>query len=642
MQPQRRKHSKWKFTEIRNIEEFNFDKNLERFYAMGIYGLTRENIQNSLDGRLPGSDKPVIVKIEIGTINSIDIPGIEEVKERIKNLVGRNEYTRETINHMQSKLDQDEIRYISFEDINTKGLTGARKGEIGSKDDTWHIYAYSKGYHFEEEDEQLEIARGGSHGVGKIASNAASDLHVMYFANCDAYGDQHLGGTVQLIEHEIDGQAYRSTGYFTDITNYNNKLIYVPYENNFHEVFKKDTRGLKIVIPYLRDEYDNEKEIIKSICDSFFIAILEKKLEVHVNDKVINKDTIFNFVHDEKYYIQETSEIKQEFTPLYVDTYLNTTPKKIKVNNIKDSFHFNLYFQYDEQIPKGRVAIVRTIGMKIEDFKVKNNAMKPFNAVLIGGLKEDAYLKSLENESHTKLSRDHINDPKLKKYATRFINNLSREISKVIDEVIQEHNPSDGLMETGDILYVVETQFKKELKDSMGTVKVNEKMSLVKSTGNERRKEKRKQREDKGQKWTPPEENRERNPIKLQKGNQEFDSLEGNNKERYSVYPENVQRIIFDDKEIIKFDFRNSKLLNNSNSCDIALSVIDGMGKEYRDEFDISSSYHEIIDKQTGKSCEFRKDKIKDVQINNGIVELQMKLNHSFNRSLKFIYYVEV
>lgn len=642
MQPQRRKHSKWKFTEIRNIEEFNFDKNLERFYAMGIYGLTRENIQNSLDGRLPGSDKPVIVKIEIGTINSIDIPGIEEVKERIKNLVGRNEYTRETINHMQSKLDQDEIRYISFEDINTKGLTGARKGEIGSKDDTWHIYAYSKGYHFEEEDEQLEIARGGSHGVGKIASNAASDLHVMYFANCDAYGDQHLGGTVQLIEHEIDGQAYRSTGYFTDITNYNNKLIYVPYENNFHEVFKKDTRGLKIVIPYLRDEYDNEKEIIKSICDSFFIAILENKLEVHVNDKVINKDTIFNFVHDEKYYIQETSEIKQEFTPLYVDTYLNTTPKKIKVNNIKDSFHFNLYFQYDEQIPKGRVAIVRTIGMKIEDFKVKNNAMKPFNAVLIGGLKEDAYLKSLENESHTKLSKDHINDPNLKRQATRFINNLSKEIAILIDEAMKKHNPVDGVMDTGDILYTIETDFKKELKQTMGTVKVNEKMSLVKSQGDIRRKEKRDSRTVRGGKHKTPKDTKERNPIKLQKGIHEFDRTIGPDKNVYHILPEYVQRIILNETEIIKFDLSKSEILNNVNSCDILFSIIDGEGKEYRNEFNLDENYREIIDKNSGSVCRYQKDMIKDVIINNGVVELKMRLSKKYNRSLKFIYYVVV
>lgn len=634
--------SLWKFAEIERFEEFNFDKNLERFYTMGIYGLTRENIQNSLDGKLPDSREPVVVKINTGMINTRYIPGIEEIKERIRHLKGRNEYTKETIKHMQSKLDQDEVRYISFEDINTKGLTGASKGENGSHNDTWHIYAYSKGYHFEEADKQREIARGGSHGVGKIASNAASDLHVMYFANCDEFGNQHLGGTVQLIEHEINGKVYRSTGYFTDSKIHDGKYIYVPFNNSFHEIFKKDTRGLKIVIPYLRDEYDNEKEIIKSVCDSFFIAILENKLIVYVNNQIINAHTIKKIIQDNSYYKQEITEMKDEFTPLYINTYLNSKPQEIVVNNMIENYKFDLYFHYDERIPRGRVAIVRTIGMKIEDFKVKNNVMKPFNAVLIGGLKEDEYLKSLENESHTKLSKDHINDPKLKRFATRFINNLSSEISKIIDKTIEDHNPVDGKMQTGDILYLVETQFKKDLKESIGTVKVNESTSLVKSQGNQRRKEKRNSRINQGGTWTPPKDSKTRNPIKLQKGHHEFDDQAGDERNLYSVYPENVHRIIFDDKEIVRFDFTNSEKLKNTNSCNISLALIDGMGKEYKDEFNLKDNYREIFDKNKGKRCYYQNDKIKNVKINNGIVELEMKLNNLFNRSLKFIYYVEV
>src|SRR5699024_12181786 len=82
--------------------------------------------------------------------------------------------------------------------------------DLGSKQDTWSIYAYNKGVHFEEEDSEREVSRGGSHGVGKIASNAASDLHVMYFANCDANGDQHLGGTRS--EERRVGKEWREGG----------------------------------------------------------------------------------------------------------------------------------------------------------------------------------------------------------------------------------------------------------------------------------------------------------------------------------------------------------------------------------------------------------------------------------------------
>ena len=75
---------------------------------------------------------------------------------------------------------------------------------------------------------------------------------MMYFANCDAEGNKHLGGTVQLIEHKYKDNYYRSTGYFTDIKHIDqNKTKFYPYENTFNEVFEKNTRGLKIIIPFL-------------------------------------------------------------------------------------------------------------------------------------------------------------------------------------------------------------------------------------------------------------------------------------------------------------------------------------------------------------------------------------------------------
>ncbi|MFC4387987.1 hypothetical protein ACFOZ1_09225 [Gracilibacillus marinus] len=632
---------KWKFSPIPNIEESNFNRSLERFFGMGVTGLTRENIQNSLDGHLPGSEEPVIVKICTGDIRVQDIPGIDDVKKRIMCLEGRNSYTRETIHHMKKQLDQEVVRYISFEDVHTKGLTGAKNGQSNSKTDTWGIYAYNKGVHFEEEDKQVEVVRGGSHGIGKIASNAASDLHIMYFANCDEDGDQHLGGTVQLIEHEYEQKAYRSSGYFTDMKqDESNKTKFYPYENNFHEIFRKDTRGLKIIIPYLRKEYDDEIEIIKSICDSFFISILNNKLEVRVNEKEINKDTVLDYIKSEMYYNQSIQETKKVFTPLYVDTYKNCEPRRIVVSNIEDTYAFDLYFQYDERIPKGRVAIVRTVGMKIEDFTVNGNATKPFNAVLIGGHKEDAYLKSLENESHTKLSKEQFNDPKLKRQATRFINNLSKEITKIIDEAIREHNETDGFMDTEDILYVVETQFKKDLEKTMETVRVNNGKTLVKSSGKKSKKEKRDGNPN--AKTKPADENKQkkkRDPLKWQKVNTEKGNVD---KERYSAHPEMVERIILRDKEIIQFYFTKSKQIKDATTCDIVIAVIDGMGVEYNDEFRINQSYHTIYDRQINKICESSKNKIKNVAIRNGMAQLECTLNPTINRSLKFIYYVEV
>ncbi|MFY0145082.1 hypothetical protein [Bacillus cytotoxicus] len=636
-----KKKQLWQFSPIPNIEESNFNKVLERFFNLKILGLTRENTQNALDGRLLDFDGPVILTIKTGTIKREDIPGINEVIERISCLKGRNSYTKETIEHMHSKMLQSEVGYISFEDFNTRGLKGAVNGQSDSKEDTWAIYAYNKGVHSEEEDEAVETSRGGSHGVGKIASNAASDLNLMYFANCDAEGNQHLGGTVQLIEHTYHNQCYRSTGYFTDIKVFSdNKTKFYPFENHFHEVFEKKTRGLKIIIPFLREEYNNEKEIIKSICDSFFISILQNKLEVIVNDKKITHETIQSYVSNADYYVQEMTEMKKEFTPLYVGTYLQEKPRKLIVSDGVIDYQFNLYFRYDEAIPKGRVAIVRTIGMKIEDKKIKGNANKPFNAVLIGGAEEDAYLKSLENESHTELSYEHIKNPQLQKRAKKFINNLSREISKIIEEAIKQNNPTDGLMNTKDILYIVENEFKRDLSDATATVMINKGKSLVKMTTNVPKKKKKVKGDIKKNKLTSTI----RNPVKRVKPKSTANS--GSDQERvrnkYSVNPEIVERLIVGNNEMVQFNFTGSKEIMKEQVCDISLSIIDGMGVEYTDEFNVHESYNRIIDRTTGKVCEVENNIIKDIAIKQGMVQLQFELKYTYNKALKFVYYVEV
>lgn len=637
--------SLWKFSVIPGIEESTFNKVLERFYDLGISGLVRENIQNSLDGKIPGETEPVIVTIKTGKVNKNDIPGLYNIKERIECLVGHNSYTKETIEHMQNKMNQDEVDYISFEDYNTKGLRGAKNGQSYRPEDTWGIYAYNKGVHSEEEDSTLEKSRGGSHGIGKIASNAASELHMMYFANCDDEGDKHLGGTVQLIEHKYKDKYYRSTGYFTDIKKIeNNEERFYPYENTFSEIFKKDTRGLKIIIPFLREQFNNEVDIIKSICDSFFIAILENKLEVIVNDKNINSKTIKKYIENKKYYNQDISEMKEEFTPLYLSTYTKKKPMQVTIEDTKEKYNFNLYFNYDESIPKGRVAIIRTIGMKIEDKKVKGNVNKPFNAVLIpDSTKEDAFLKSLENESHTQLSFEHIKDQNLQKNAKRFINNISKVMAKIIEDEIKKSNPTDGMMNTEDVLYYVENQFKQELSNCLGTVKLSsgdKEKTIVKV---EQDIPERKDPKDKKKKKKKPLKK-----IKNKRINDESDTEQEVNEvspeklTTYSTHPDRVDRLIIRDKEYVKFDFTDSDEMKKVKLCDITLSVVDGMGVEYSNEFNMKDNYEYVIDKATGHKCKIENNLIKDVKVVKGNVQIELKLKENYNKALKFMYYVEV
>ncbi|WP_088233123.1 hypothetical protein [Bacillus cereus] len=633
------------FSKISNIEECNFHPVLQRFYGMRVRGLVRENIQNARDGKLIGSIEPVIVEIQTGVINKSDIPGIQEIEEHIVSLVGQSEYTQEVIDHMKNCLIQEEVRYISFEDKNTRGLSGARNGQSNSSQDTFGVYAYSKGFHAIESDQALETARGGSHGIGKIASNSASDLHLMYFANCDEHGDQHIGGTIQLVEHEYGGNCYRATGYFSDVKEFETgRTKYVPFENTYHQIFKKDTRGLKIVIPFFREEFDNEVEIIKTVCDSFAVAVLKGELVVNVNGKELSKDTLEQYVKDPKYYPTEVAKMKKEFTPLYVDTYLHAEPQPLVVSNGERDFHFTLYFTYNEEIPKGRMAIFRTVGMKIEDFKVSGHATKPFNAVLIGELEEDAYLKSLEDESHTTIMNPKIKDPKLKANARKFTKNLANILAEIIDKKMRENNPTDGELDTADVLYTVETQFKKELENALGTVVISGGKRIMKSKvdGPSIKKGKKQVGDDDkdNKKERKKGGGKGKNGLKRKKAKKGVSDEMGDSKETFSINPNLVQRLILQDREIIRFDFTDQAALKNVTSCDILFRVIDGMGEEHN--FLFAENYDAITDAYTSQTYPLNAYTLEGVTIQNGIVHLNVQLRSTYNRALKFIYYVEV
>ena len=78
----------WEFRKITAIEEPVFNNVLERFYNLGLDGVVLENIQNSLDAKLPESNLPVEVKIKTGDISASEIPGIDEIKRHIRSLIG--------------------------------------------------------------------------------------------------------------------------------------------------------------------------------------------------------------------------------------------------------------------------------------------------------------------------------------------------------------------------------------------------------------------------------------------------------------------------------------------------------------------------------------------------------------------------
>lgn len=619
----------WKFSDTKLLEELNFNPILERFYQYGISGLVRENIQNSLDHRLDQTS-PVEVHIEIGQISDKEIPGFDEIKARINALSPGNRYVKETVEDMRDHLNDGVFDYISFEDKNTKGLSGSKYGNSELGKFSYSAYAYSKGVHHEDKDDYNEKMRGGSHGVGKIASNAASILYTMFFANCDEEDHQTLGGTIQLLDHELDGTRYRSTGYFTDEQGDH----FVPYRNhNFSRIFEKSTRGLKIIVPFLRKQFTDKLEIIRTICDSFMLAILKSDLIVTINDTIINESTFEEILNDEEVF-PNTDEIQRElFTKYYYQSYHNLYSDNIIIQDKHQSYRFKLYFTYDENIVYGRTGIYRSIGMKIEDKQIISYSSKPYNALLIPfSVEEDAFLKSLENESHTKLDHSHFKNQDHQSNAKRFINNLSRKIAEIIDEEISKHNPTEGLMDTSDIIYEIENTFKRDLKKHLVELNIGvgkNKKTLVKTNDTDEKGESTRKRRKKGKGAHPL--------VKIKK---EFGS--SGSKEYYQIPGSIVKRYITDKKEMLQISLSPNSISENKTSGNLLISLIDGMGIEFSNEYNLLEVYDFIADENTKQRLGFSKSTIRAVSFEKGQIKLLMKFKSDLNKTAKLKYYLEV
>lgn len=623
------------FNEKTFLDKYGFDRDLDEFKkildtdsesGLGLELTLREIVQNSLDARL-FKHKPVKLIVDLTTVDKHILPGIDEIFTRIDKLKAGNDYNFNTIKNMKSMRELKNVRMLTVEDQNTTGLSGA---DSPNKDSQFYSYAYSTGNHFKANNLETESTRGGSHGIGKIASNAASQINLMYFANNDGKGNAHLSGTVVLIDHEYKGKIFSDRGYFSKVDS--DKII--PYKNSF-DGFEKNTRGLKIFIPYIKESFHEIKNVVKSICNNYFVTILENNLVVEVKENgvtqlEINCNTIQDIVNDEKYYKDNIIMGIEEFTPRYVDTYLNKKTQKLKVTLQKQfgnqEFNFDICLSDNpEGSKRGRIALLRSIGMKIEDYQVKGFTRYPFNAVLIGGTKEDKFIKSLENISHTQLSSDNIENDLEKKKADNFLNSLRKSLQDFLGTYYSEDIDESGDIDTKDIFYISTQKFEEVNKKTQREVEIKDGTGSGKKIIEKRdkRKEKRKQ--------TPlNQSSKSRTPKKIQ------EKSDGNLS--FSLNGASIKRLNLRGKEKLFINIDDINRAKDIDKFNLKFILVDGEGNNI-DSYSIMDIYNKVID-DTGKNLKINNNTIENIRFKNSTATIELYTNAKQNK-FKFIYELE-
>ena len=373
----------WNFPSNNDGQEIGLNApGIETFKDHPLSSLAREILQNSSDAA-DGSSKPVQVHFELLEVPSSQFPGYADFK---KTLQACGEYwkgSRKTENFLKHALDllaKPNLQILKASDFNTTGLVVGAKGDRNSD---WFKLTKSVGA------SDKHAGKLGSFGIGKDATYACSDLRTVFYGTLDIVGAKAVQGVAKLITHKIAGATTQGTGYF-GVKKGNRPML--DFEA-LPSLFERKKAGADVYIMGFHYFEDWEARIIRSVIESFFLAIHSGRLIVKVGNSTVNDTSLSKLIA--KYYAdQDPSFVADEY-------YRALTSEGVVIHTETDFGGYGpikLTLLENKDFKK-KVAMFRRSGMKIFDKRFQTPSR--FAAVFTAeGDKLDALLRTLEPPRH--------------------------------------------------------------------------------------------------------------------------------------------------------------------------------------------------------------------------------------------------
>lgn len=285
--------------------------------------LIRESIQNSLDAALD-DNQPVQVNFEIGRIRANEYERFFELKGHIQGCIDHypsNDDAKETYNPMIEYLTSmerfDNLYYIKVSDFNTKGMNYKNRTQPDYTSEPFYAFVRAAGV-----SSKNDSSAGGSFGFGKAAYFYISPLRTILVSTKTQYGTHFFEGVASLCTHRFmnDGKKYVAVGYYD-----NNDGEPITKYDDIPEKFKRDETGTDIFIMGLKLSKDKEeangektaiyKEMIEAVLRNFWLAIEFGKLEVKVEDTIINKENLPTIMEEYFPDKEDTKRRERQYNP---------------------------------------------------------------------------------------------------------------------------------------------------------------------------------------------------------------------------------------------------------------------------------------------------------------------------------------
>lgn len=463
------KNCKWHFKPEGGADIGPNDPIHQMFKGNPYYSIVREAIQNSLDA-IDNQEKPVVVEFKYFDIKRTEFPNLFEIENHIKscNNYYNNNYNAKTLfsgmdeylNGIEKGKKRVNLKCLKISDFNTRGMTL----NINT-DSPFYAFLRSSGVNA-----KTNQGSGGSFGFGKGAYFGLSPIKTLIVSTKDENKKYFFEGATRLTTH-LDSKKNKLSAYgFYDNNNGNptSELKDIP------EIFQRKEIGTDINIIGLWDDEDRDKQMLRSVLNNYWLSILNGKLEVKINDKIIDKNNLEKIIIDEFENEIENGSVSD------IENW-NPTPYFYAVKYKMSSDDFKYYsetlptlkevelFIYLKKGLNNRISYFRKPNMVV--FKKTNKKINGYAGVFVCKSKEgDEILRLMENPAHNEWKKqNYLENGKAHKKATDAEREINDFINRKLDE-LSRNNTSEKISIYGleEYLSVPEELFEKDNNSSSG------------------------------------------------------------------------------------------------------------------------------------------------------------------------------
>jgi hypothetical protein len=428
---------KWSFPSNNNGDINGISNSgVETFQGTPLKSLAREICQNSLDAALNGKT----VEVEFVPF-ALDVDEFPDADSLNKAFVSSYDFWSKQLSRKATDFFERAIKmmksgsipFLRISDFNTTGLLGS-KGEYNTP---WCNLTKSSG------SSDKAGTSGGSFGIGKFAPFACSEFRTVFYSTLDIQNATAFQGISRItsFRRKEDNEITIGVGYYGAASNQP-----VHSQLNLDPDFRRGRKqtGTDIYVSGFRFySTDWKADVIASVLDGFLYAVYTENLIVHVDDIVINKETLPSLLTEYKTSLCENADkyytvLTSDETAWYETDFKNHGIVRLGLI-IQPEMH-------------RKVAMIRKTGMKIMD-RGNISGIIPFAGVmLIKGEKVNDFLRDLENPQHTKWEPERI-EPKTKVPAAKaYVKELIDYIKDCLEELKQEDTTDEIDPDVGEYL----------------------------------------------------------------------------------------------------------------------------------------------------------------------------------------------